>query len=76
MARFYFDVQRDEIDEPDLVGTELLARTLVPDLALELALEIAREALPRMMKIIISVRDGEPAPVFQATLLLDGKWHR
>ena len=30
VPRFYFDVQRDAVSEPDLIGTELTSDALVP----------------------------------------------
>ena len=75
MPRFYFDVQRDAVSEPDLIGTELSGDDLVPQLASGLALEIAREALPQLMTIVISVRGGGTLQLYQATLSLVGKWN-
>jgi hypothetical protein len=74
VPRFYFDVQRDAVSEPDLIGTELTSDDLVPQLALGLALEIAREALPQLMTIIVSVRGIGTLQLYQATLSLAGKW--
>jgi hypothetical protein len=75
VPRFYFDVQRDAVSEPDLIGTELSGDDLVPQLALGLALEIAREALPQLMTIVISVRGGGTLQLYQATLSLVGEWN-
>ena len=74
MPRFYFDVQRDAISEPDLIGTQLSSDDLVPQLALGLALEVAREALPGVMTIVVSVRGRAAAQLYQATLRLVGTW--
>ena len=74
MPRFYFDVERDAISEPDLIGTELGSDDLIPRLALALALEVAREALPGVMTIVISVRGRATIQLYQAKLSLVGKW--
>jgi hypothetical protein len=76
MPIFFFDVQCDGVGETDQVGTELAGTTPIPDLALKLALEIAREAVPLLRTVVVSVRDGRPLPVFSATLSLVGDWRQ
>jgi hypothetical protein len=75
VPRFYFDVQRDAVSEPDLIGTELSSDDLVPQLALGLALEVASEALPQLTTIVVSVRDSRTLQLYQATLSLVGTWN-
>jgi hypothetical protein len=75
MAIFYFDVHSGDVAEPDELGTELSGVDGIPVLAIGLALTVAREKLPLIADVIVSVRDGAARKVFRAALRLESGWH-
>jgi hypothetical protein len=77
MPLFYFDVVDDgEPSVPDVIGTDLKDRSVIPAEAQSLISTIARDRLPDGLerRFSVSVRDSASLVVFEADLSLKSNW--
>jgi DNA-binding response OmpR family regulator len=77
MSRYFFDVTDDgEPGSPDEIGTEFPDNKSIPDEAVDLLVNIARERLPygTHRTFGVGVRDHEGRVIFKATLAFQAGW--
>lgn len=77
MPRYLFDVHTAGTMQVDELGTDLPSAQHVPDAAMRLLPDLARDVRPKAgehYSFVVMVRDEKGSPVFSATLGVTGLW--
>jgi hypothetical protein len=76
MPRFYFDVRRDSVVEPDRDGLVLPSRAIARAEASRAAVDMIRDAVPEdTPDIVIVVRDEQGKHLFEVEVLVRVQEH-